>query len=379
MFKILHTKDILSNNSLEKADKQGSCFTKPNSPLNNLSFDFLLEAIQHFLTYKELFRFKALLGVFESFPEKVDCSLPTLAKWAGISLRTLERLLTKLHALGFINKEWRNKKTNLYFIHEVFTRPHIKNRLKRFFANVRNVFISSSLLFSTVTGSMENGGVLISKDIYLNKTLHTDRELPYEAQVEKQIKPKKYKERLMNKESMNLIEANLDKLPLTTRGILQLSCYPVSVVEWLLTKKLNIQANDIFSYLIGTAKRHATSLGIERVDFSLAEQMAISLKVHQEPYIDADLLEELKKNQQRENSKQSNKPKFMSNNNKQTIGSVKTAVNPTAWPTLESYFEKMKKKAIIQAVYVEGMSFGDIQDVLRKNYEKQFSHEQHVD
>ncbi|CAM5999032.1 unnamed protein product [Sphagnum balticum] len=104
----------------------------------------------------------------------------------------------------------------------------------------------------------------------------------------------------MNKESMDLISENLDKLPLTTRGILQLSCYPVDVVRWLLTKKVNTQANDIFSYLMGTAKKHTMSLGLPAVDFSRAEQMAIAMNVHHDPYIDADLLEELKQNQQRE-------------------------------------------------------------------------------
>ncbi|MGH3053491.1 MAG: hypothetical protein ACRDL7_00760, partial [Gaiellaceae bacterium] len=166
------------------------------------------------------------------------------------------------------------------------------------------------------------------------------------------------REAIMSRESIDLIQDNLDKLPLTTRGALKLGCYPVPVVQYILKQKLNMGATDLFSYILGIAKKQNASLGLAPVDYSDFDRASVVAGINNEPYIDADLFEALKQKpkQQWEASRSNNNAK---------------APQPTKWPTLEEQFEKQKQQAIRKGIDVSVMTRGDTIHALRMKYNEE--------
>ena len=125
----------------------------------------------------------------------------------------------------------------------------------------------------------------------------------------------------MNNDSLKLIKNNLDKLPLTLHGTVKLAVYPVEVVNYIISKPLKLEADDLFGYMTGIARNYCKQNGLADPTWTLCNKLIDELEVRNQPLIDADALEILVKNQ-----KPKSKPKSMSHNNQKTSTSIQKPI-----------------------------------------------------
>ena len=317
MFKVSHEAPALSTFYNRKLSFTDNSFSWSNSLWRAKTAPQTISRIKETFTPAPLRVFRTLYSYFITKPQ-VFVSQEVLAAEAGVCRSTVRRFFKVAIDHDIVDIEHNFKQENgSYYSNRIrlnahFLKHEILHMLKSLFINMRYGLFQLKSLISRKTALAANEPIeVLNVNLKEHNTL-TDR-VPTPRE-----RLKKKKDIHLNKESINLIEANLDKLPLTTRGILRLGCYPVEVVQFIIKKGVNTQADDIFAYMIGTARKFNASEGRPPVDFSFADKAAVALNIHQQPYIDADRLAELK-SQQREAPKSQNKSWT---NQKQSAGSL---------------------------------------------------------
>lgn len=253
----------------------------------------------------------------------------TLCKMTHLSLKTVKRSLDELKELGVIS--WVSGKqrrvSNSYSIHEVFLGKKIQKIMKAFFINLAYCLVllgatpikggdlldRSKDIPNTQKSFSDTDTVTITEPLLASMLLsmaeHKRKPSPQELFnpsfyntptlrcVKKDVLVGKSSNEgvVMYTDSLELLKNNLDKLPLTTHGVLKLSVYPRSVLEWLLKQKLFYTANDFFASTMGLCKKKASELGMHKVDYTTYNQTRKALNISEdEPLVDMDALEELK-------------------------------------------------------------------------------------
>ena len=370
MFKRLHEAQALSNNSLIPVSRTQKTYLNINSLWRSKSITEAIGLFKADFTETDRLIIKFMLKLFRSC-KYVAMNQQTIAEETGTSRRSVQRCLDRLYEHDILRRYFPHKKhinkneTNHYYINEYFTQEIIAYPLRCFFSNVTVILFTLASLYPNPTSSFPSGALLNLNDSVLIKPTVRDSISTGMESIGEVFITKKRKEIKVNKETITLLSNNLDKLPLTERGIMKLSHFTPEVISQVLKQRLNLNVVDLFAYIWSIAKAKALPLNSDDFDHSLYNKTCKVLGIEHKPYIDSDLFQQL---QQREMMMQPYKPKIMSHNYKATTSSTQAVINPTPYPTLDTFVDKMKKKAIAQNVYVEGMSFGDMQEALRKNY-----------
>jgi len=316
----------LSTNFPLAINRNKKSYSYKNSYCAIKSPDEVIHFLQRDCTDADRIIFKGLWSLFENKNfEYVGMSQYKLASITGTSRRSVQRCLDKLYAQRILHREIPPKKrldrneVNKYRINEYLMRDNVVYRVRCFLKNISVVLFTLASLCSPVPHSRNLGAVLLIKERYLNKSAAGGCPLPRDARAREAARLDwdyiTKKGDVVNADSLKLIKNNLDKLPLTTRGMLKLAVYPVTTIEHILAKRLNLNVDNLFSYIWSIARKETDPSFV--VDFSFYEKSCHALGLNNDPYIDADQLQELK--QQREATESSYKKQFKY---KQTTGSL---------------------------------------------------------
>ncbi len=312
--KIVTHQTRLSRIEREKKAFISKVFSDSNSGWHKASPDQAIEILNEHLEGSAKALLKAFMPYFTNNRyDKVIPSRATLAYEAKISDSSVKRYTKTLVALGIISKEERRyradgkkQQSNRYYIADYFLRPDVLHALKNMFRNIARILFNTALLFSN-TGSMKRDPVLILNDFYFKPLLlHKRVTLTRACASGVVVKVTNRKGESVNAESLRVIEANRDKLPLTLRGQLKLACYPVVVVNYVVKQRLKLNADNLMAFILGIARKQCDNLGLPDADFGPFLVQQQELDVAAQPYIDFDALEALKtKPQQRDGAKYS--------------------------------------------------------------------------
>lgn len=300
-------------------------FINSLSVFNGKSREQLVEFLKDKLTPYQLRIFEYLYK-FAFTADKIFPSQKKIAQALGMCRDTVTEAVAVFHRLGIIYKAERQYSSNRYYINDNFLKSPVRSLLMSFFVNMSFALFSLSLLLPKAHQMDLPALLILSKEKRLNNPIHPRQNnptcggsLPIWTGFRKSISKResfslmmgdvliqqgiiKVQERkcVLNKDSLELIQKNTDKLPLTLHGMLKLSVFPVPVIEHLLSKPFNCEANDSFAYLFRIATNFAKQASLGSPDFDLFNKIAAQLKVTWQPLIDAELLTQLKESQQQE-------------------------------------------------------------------------------
>lgn len=100
-------------------------------------------------------------------------------------------------------------------------------------------------------------------------------------------------ESIVHNESYEAIKKELGRWPLTLKGMLKLSCYPVEVVSWLIGQEPPLEKKDPFTYSLKMCSNRCRELGLPFPNYAKYDQAERELDLKSEPWMDVERVKEL--------------------------------------------------------------------------------------